>query len=206
MTFKSYFIISDSLGRQLRTLNQEDTAEESLTDQSTKIIKLSRNKDNANDPRFSEGLKASRDKDGSSRLVQNALKGTIGSNDRKRNQGRNEGSQNNDHKRQRVVRVEGPQRGYVTSHGPEPPAALDPQAWMNAQAQQNGFSSVEEMMAAYFQKNMLAMMQNMGNNGVFPLPPNAYHPNYSSSYNESYHYPSPRGRGRSGRSFRAPVR
>jgi hypothetical protein len=206
------------LGEELRNLTGDHENGTENTEQqqahSSKIIKISR-KDLSNDPRFTEGLKSSRDRDGggSSRLVQSALKNTIGSNEKKRNQPRNESSQlHREPKRQRVVQVEGIGRGYSTPHGPPgfyPPMmpTLDPQALMTLQAQQAGFANVEEMMAAYFQKNMLAMMQHMMPPPAADAFPEQYQqPPTTPHYVDGYRYP-PRGRGRAGRSFRgAPIR
>jgi hypothetical protein len=200
-----------------------ENTEEQQQDQSLKIIKIGR-KDLSNDPRFTEGLKSSRNRDGgSSRLVQSALKSTLGPNEKKRSQSRNDPSQSHkEPKRQRVVQIEGGQgRGYSISHGihgPQgfyPPVGmgmgmgmptLDPQTMMTMQAQQAGFANVEEMMAAYFQKNMLAMMQSMMPPAVPDTFPGYQQPPTTPHYADGYRYP-PRGRGRGGRSFRgAPVR
>lgn len=185
------------------------------------IISLTR-KNPATEARLSKGLNASRDgKDKTvsqapSRLMKNALKSTLVSQGKKRATPR-EVVQNQPHeqKRQRIVQVSGSGRGYVTNQAHPPsfmqPSILNPQTLVESQAHQFGFGSVEEMMAAYFQQNMFAMMQSMTNSAGFGMLPSF--PNYSqgppmtqqrSHPSGDGSYPS-RGRGR-GRSPRGTYR
>lgn len=161
------------------------------------MISLNR-KEQSSNPRLSEELKSSRGKDGSTRLVQTALKSTLDAgtqdnnhndNNKRQKNPRNESNgQSKELKRQRVVQIDqGRGKGFVTSHGRHGSnnfstnniitsgEGLNPQQILDLQAQKSGFANVEEMMNSYFQKNMLAMMQSMNPPGAY-VPHPHHHP------------------------------
>jgi hypothetical protein len=189
---------------------------ESNEPRSANIISLTK-KTPSTEARLSAGLKASRDgrektvPSASSRLMKTAFKSTLQSNEKKRSMQTRDSSSTQPHesKRQRVVQVTSGGRGkggFVTSHSDRTHSVetphLNPQQILEAQAHQSGFNSVEEMMAAYFQKNMFAMMQSMSQSGGFGMP----FQGYPQGPQMTQPYPfSTRGRGR-GRSPRGTYR